>query len=362
MKCARRCAPLYPTNRHAWHEAADCEPLYLVVSIPALNEAATIGNVIRGIPSHIDGISRIDTIVVNDGSTDDTPRIAATEGAILLTHPRPKGVGAAFATALNWAIEHGADFLVTLDGDGHFNPADIPTLVEPVLAGEADFATASRFADPRLVPVMPTVRRWGNHGMSRLISSLAGETFYDVSCGMRCYGRKAMLSLNLLGAFTYTQEVFLNLSFKGMRIVEVPIAVRGEREVGRSRVAGSLWQYALKSVRIIVRAYRDYKPLQFFGGLALALFIPAGLLGLFLLGHYAMTGAFSPHKWAGVASIALSLLGVLLLHMGLLGDMLARHRVYLEELLYYQRRDRFDGGSQERGSRSEHSDVETLQS
>jgi hypothetical protein len=184
---------------------------------------------------------------------------------------------------------------------------------------------------------MPRIKRWGNRMMSQLISRLAGERFADVSCGMRCYSRKAALQLDLLGRFTYTQEVFLNLSFKHLRIEEVPIRVRGEREFGESRVAGNLWRYALRTVQIIFRSYRDYHPLRFFGGVALALTVPAVSLGGFLLFHYVSTGSFSPHKWAGFTAGVLLALALLMLHMGVIGDMLNRHRVYLEELLYRQR-------------------------
>ena len=120
---------------------------------------------------------------------------------------------------------------------------------------------------------MPAVKRWGNRAMSSLISRLAGQEFHDVSCGMRCYSRRAALQLHLVGRFTYTQEVVLNLAFKGLRIAEVPVRVRGEREFGESRVAGNLWRYALRSAQIIFRAYRDYHPLRFFGGLAAALLV-----------------------------------------------------------------------------------------
>jgi hypothetical protein len=161
---------------------------------------------------------------------------------------------------------------------------------------------------------------------------------------MRCYSRRAALSLNPIGRFTYTQEVFLNLAFKQLRIVEVPVRVRGEREFGNSRVASNLWRYGLNTSGIIFRCFRDYRPMLFFGSIAAAL----GLLGmgllLFLGGHYLQTGQFSPHKWAGFSGAAAWMLAILVFVTGLIGDMLNRHRIYLEELLYRER---------ERGTRAQ---------
>ena len=272
--------------------------------------------------------------MVDDGSVDATAEQAAAAGARVIRHPRQRGVGAAFGTALADAVERGCALLVTLDADGQFDPEDIPRLVEPVRDGRADFASASRFAEPALVPQMPAAKLWGNRMLARLVSKLTGQQFRDVSCGMRCYGRRALLSLNPLGRFTYTQEVFLNLAFKQLRIVEVPVAVRGEREHGRSRVAGSLLRYALNTSGILFRCYRDYRPMQFFGSIALVLGGGAVVLLIFLLAHYLGTGSFSPHKWAGFSGGALLALALTLFCVGLIGDMLNRHRIYLEELLY----------------------------
>jgi glycosyltransferase involved in cell wall biosynthesis len=316
----------------------------LLVAIPALDEQASIGQVLEAIPQAIPGVARIEVLVVDDGSLDATASIAERAGARVLRHGRNRGVGAAFHTALAFAIEHGFDLLATIDADGQFDPEDIPSLVAPVLNHEADFATASRFKDPALVPDMPRAKLWGNRQLARLISRLTGREVYDVSCGMRCYGRQAMLNLNLMGEFTYTQEVFLNLSSKDMRIVEVPVRVRGEREYGQSRVASSLWRYALSTSQIILRAYRDYHPLRFFGGIALLLLAFACCLEIFFFAHYLATGSFSPHKWAGFLGGGLAALSLMLLHIALIGDMLKRHRVYLEELLF---RERLKGPSEE---------------
>jgi len=313
--------------------------LQLLVTIPALNEERTVADVVRQVPRRIPGVGQVDVLVVDDGSEDHTAEFAEQAGAQVIRHRQPRGVGAAFHTGLAAGIARGADLIVNIDADGQFDAGDIPKLIGPVVAGEADFASASRFVDPSLIPDMPRIKIWGNRMMSGLISRLTGQRFYDVSCGMRCYGRNAMLQLHLLGRFTYTQEAFLNLAFKHMRIVEVPIRVRGEREFGESRVANNLWSYGWRTAQIIFRAYRDFHPLRFFGGFALALLVPAFLLGLFVIVHYFQTGGFSPHKWAAAGSLVLVALALLLIQIGVIGDMLTRHRVYLEELLYRQRAD-----------------------
>lgn len=308
--------------------------LSLLVIIPALNEEHTVGQVIRRVPRDIPGIAAVDVLVVDDGSRDRTAEESERAGARVIRHPSTLGVGGAFHSGVAYGLDHGADLIVSIDADGQFDPADIPTLIAPVVAGQAGFATASRFKDRTLTPQMPRVRLWGNRLMSAFVSHLTGQRFHDVSCGMRCYDRRAALQLYLLARFTYTQEVFLNLAYRQVPIVEVPIRVRGRREVGRSRVAGSLWRYGFRTAAIIMRSYRDYRPLRFFGTLALGWLTAAAGLGGFFALHYVRTGQFWPHTWAGVSAGACFGLAGLMLHLGIIGDMLSRHRIYLEELLY----------------------------
>src|SRR3712207_5877016 len=103
-----------------------------------------------------------------------------------------------------------------------------------------------------------------------------GTCFTDVSCGFRAFNREAAYRLTLFARFTYTQGTFIDLFSKGMRIVEVPLKVRGVREHGKSRVASSILKYATNSFPIILRAMRDIQPLKFFGGIGILL----GLAGM----------------------------------------------------------------------------------
>lgn len=311
----------------------------LVVTIPALNEEKTIAQVIAGIPRSIPGIDDVEVIVINDGSTDRTAEIAERAGALVINVTGRPGLGYIFRTGLERAMRRGADLMVNIDGDGQFNSADIAKLVEPLLMDEADFVTCSRFADPALRPVMPAVKYWGNKVVTRIINWVCGGTnFSDVSCGFRAFNREAAYRLTLFGRFTYTQECFIDLFSKGLRIAEVPLKVRGVREHGKSRIASNLWKYATNSLPIILRAMRDIQPLKFFGGIAAIIGIPGILMALFVSVWYLTNWKTTPFSMMIPVAGAMTIVGFLMFALALLADMLARHRRITEELLYLARR------------------------
>jgi len=315
--------------------------MHLMILIPCLNEEKTIKQLISAIPRHFERIKKIEVTVIDDGSTDNTVKYAKEAGAHVISHNENKGVGAAFTTGIEMAIESGAEIVVNMDGDGQFNPDDIPALIEPIIAGKADFVTASRFIEKRLEPEMPGIKKWGNKRIASLISFLTNQKFHDVSCGFRAYSSEALLRINLFGQFTYTQETFIDLAFKGLKIIEIPISVRGEREYGESRVAGNLWIYAINSAKIIFRTFKDYKPFRFFFSISLVLFLLSLALGVFFISYYIETGHFRGHKWAGFTSGFLLLFSVLFFVTALLADMFVRIRQTQEKMLYLDRKKTF---------------------
>lgn len=311
----------------------------LLVAIPCKDEAATIGEVVRRIPTDIAGIDRIDVLVVDDGSTDGTATAAQAAGARVIRHPTNRGVGVAFQTAVEAALAGGYDLLVTLDGDGQFRPEEIPALCAPVLSAGHDATTGSRFLEGSTVHGMPRTKRLGNHLMSWLVSRLTGNRYRDVSCGFRCYGTEALLRMNLHGGFTYTQEVFLDLAANRLAIAEVPITVQ-YFEGRRSRVASSLWRYGLRSGAILVRGFRDYFPLSFFWGLAVLPLAGAAGFGALFLANFVRTGRFTGYLFAGFTSAFLLGVALILVLVGLVADMLDRVRRNQERTLLLLRRDR----------------------
>ena len=314
-------------------EQKNSQQFRLLVAIPCLNEAATISQVVKGVPRTMSGVSCIDVLVVDDGSIDNTSSEAQAAGAKVLRHQRNQGVGAAFQSATNYAVEHGYDLMVNIDGDRQFNPQDIPKLVTPVVEGKADMVTASRFVDSSYTPAMPKVKLIGNHMMSYLISKLVRQKFADVSCGFRCYSRESLLRLNLNGAFTYTQETFLDFAVKRMEIKEVPIEVVYFSD-RKSRVAGSIVKYAINTAKIVFRGYRDYFPLRFFWTISAIFAVPALLLALIFFIHYWLTGSFTGYLFAGFTSAFMFVMSTVFFVLGIVTDMLDRIRTNQERILY----------------------------
>ncbi|RME26502.1 MAG: glycosyltransferase, partial [Deltaproteobacteria bacterium] len=262
-----------------------------------------------------------------------TAAIARAEGAAVIRHRKNRGVGAAFQTGVEEAIRRGSDILVNIDADGQFSPEDIPALIAPILEGRADFVTASRFKDPALTPRMPWAKRLGNWGMAWIISGLCGERFHDASCGFRAYSRHVLLRLVLLGRFTYTQETLLSMSQQGMRIEELPLRIRGVREHGTSRVAGSLVRYAWRTLGIIFGFIRDYSPGVLFTNATLLFGLVSVGVGGFFLWHRLVSGQFSPHIWAGFTAAFFFGLACVSFLMGQVATMIARLRSVQEREL-----------------------------
>lgn len=308
----------------------------LLVAIPCKDEAATVADVIRRTPQTIDGV-HVDILVIDDGSEDDTANVARACGATVIRHASNRGLGAAFQTASEVAIRGGYQALVTIDGDGQFAPEQIADLARPVLDGTSDTAVGSRFIEGSQVDGIPAVKRHGNALVSLIVSMLAGRRYHDVSCGFRCYSRESLLRMNLHGRFTNTHETFLALAANRMRVLEVPVQVRYFPD-RVSRVASSLLRYAWRTLGIMARWYRDYRPLRFFWGLAaISTLIGTGFASL-LAWNYVTTGSFSPYIFAGLLGGFFYLVALLLLLGGLLADMMLTQRVNQERLLYLLRR------------------------
>ena len=221
--------------------------MYLAI-IPAYNEEKSIPTIIQKTEKYVDCV-----VVIDDHSIDNTARIAKECGATVICHSTNKGVGGAMKTGIAYAKKLKPDIVVTIDADGQHNPEDIPKLIKPIIAGEADLVLGSRFFGTQAVD-MPLQKSIGNKLLAFMVSVLVGTRLKDTQTGFRAFNRRALLSLNLVSDFTYTQEMILDLCHKGFRCVEVPVQVH-PRKHGQSKVVSRISKYALKSLIIIFSTY-----------------------------------------------------------------------------------------------------------
>lgn len=300
----------------------------LVVISICKDEAETIGQVLDAVPQKIDGITQIEKWVIDDGSTDKTGEIAKKHGAQVASDGVQKGLALRFRQALDIALRSKADILVNIDGDLQFDAREIPKMVKPIVDDQADFVAADRFTDPetgenRRPAGMPVGKYYGNKLGAHVVGRLSKTSFRDVTCGFRAYNRKAMIALNINSKYTYTQESFQVLATKKMRIQPMPVSIK--YYPGRkSRVVKSFMQFLLGSALNILRAYRDYAPLKFFGTLGLVFFVPGIILLGFVVQHWMITGSLTPYKALGFIGAYLFSVAVFLWLLMLVADMYDR--------------------------------------
>ncbi len=236
----------------------------LVVLMPAFNEEANISKSIKDIPQKILGIDKIEILVIDDGSVDRTADLALNAGASkVVSHKRNRGVGAAFMTGIRNAISMNADLVVTIDSDSQFDSKQISELIVPILNQQYDVVIGSRFLE-KTPKNIPKIKMLGNRIFSKIVSWLTGQKFTDSQTGFRAYSKEALLNISIVNDFTYTQEVLIDLKFKGIQIGEVPVSVTYD-EKRKSRVVRNVFQYSTRALSIIIKTLVYHRPIFAFG-------------------------------------------------------------------------------------------------
>ena len=288
----------------------------IIVTIPAHNEAKTIGPVIKGINKIMSESGyNYSILVVNDGSNDETALIAKKEGAIVVSHPYRSGLADTFRTEIKNCLELKADIIVHIDADGQYLPRQIPLLLQEIDKGY-DIALGSRFLGK--IESMPFVKRLGNIAFSKVISRIVRYRITDCQTGFRAFTREVAEKIPIISNHTYTQEQIIHAIRQKFRIKEVPVYFARRR--GKSRLISNPFEYAIKAWMNILRVYRDYEPLKFFGGSGLIMITLGSLLGLWFVYLHLTTG-IKGHLGLIMLMLLLILGGIQMLFFGFLADM-----------------------------------------
>ena len=291
--------------------------MQIIITIPAYNEEDTIGSVVRSIHESMkENDYDYKILVLDDGSKDKTAKIAKDEGAVVYSHPKNYGLAETFKTELIKSLELGADIIVHIDADGQYRASEISKLVEEINKGY-DLVLGSRFKGT--IESMPILKKWGNKAFSRVISNITEMEISDGQTGFRAFTKEVAKEIKIISNHTYTQEQIIKAVRQKFRIKEVPIYFAKRKD--KSRLMSNPFSYATRAWINIIRIYRDYEPLKFFGRVG-ALILSVGIiLGFYLIYIQFFGNGINRHLSLTMLDILILSIGLQVIIFGFLADM-----------------------------------------
>jgi glycosyltransferase involved in cell wall biosynthesis len=307
----------------------------LIIQIPCFDEEQTLPETLGDLPREIPGIETVEWLVIDDGSTDRTIEVAREGGVdhvVRLTNN--KGLAAAFQAGLDACLKLGADVIVNTDADNQYSGQDIPKLVQPILAGQADMVIGDRKTDQieHFSPLKKRLQRWG----SAVVRRASGTGVPDTTSGFRAYNREAALQMQVVSKFTYTLESIIQAGKMLVAVDHVPIATNPKTR--ESRLFPSTGSYVRRNAVSIFRIYALYEPLRVF--LVAAAFF--ALIGAVIWARFLYFFLFSDEPGEHIQSLILGstlfIVAVQLAALGVVGDILAGSRLLQQRMLERVRR------------------------
>lgn len=300
----------------------------LVIQIPCYNEEEILPKTLAELPRELDGIDRIELLVIDDGSEDGTVEVARKAGVHrVVRFPQHRGLAEAFKAGLEASMAAGADIIVNTDADNQYDPADIPQLIQPILDGSADLVIGSRSMStrPDFSLVKRLMQRLGSWG-TRVVSN---TDVADAPSGFRAMSRDAAMKLQVFNDYTYTVETIIQAGQKGMAVRSVPVRTRPtERE---SRLVRSTVGYVNRQVLTMLRIFMTYRPFRFFALPGAISFGVGFLVGLRFIYFY-LNDQGQGHVQSLILAALLMGSGLFLVIVGLVADLISVNRKLLEGL------------------------------
>lgn len=301
----------------------------LIIQIPCLNEEASLPKTLAELPKHIEGIETIETLIIDDGSSDKTSEVAQKCGVnhiIRLTSR--KGLARVFQTGLDASLKRGADIIVNTDADGQYKGEDIPRLVKPLIEGRADIVIGNR--DIENVKQFSWIKKRLQRLGSFVVRQLSGSNIEDATTGFRAYNKEAALRINIVSDYTYTLESIIQAESKDLAIENITISTNVVTR--ESRLFKSISEYIKHSIVTLIRVYAMFNPFRLFirGGVFMISF---GMIFIIRFLYYYMIGLGGGKIQSLILAAAFLIIGFQLLIVGLVADLISANRRLLEDSL-----------------------------
>jgi len=302
----------------------------LIIQIPCYNEAETLTITLSALPRVVPGFDKVEWLVIDDGSTDETTKVARANGVDhIVRHIRNQGLARAFMTGIREAVRLGADVIVNTDADNQYNADDIPALTWPVINGRADIVLGARPIDSinHFTPLKKILQKIG----SWVVRSASRTDIPDAASGFRAMSRDAAQQLVVFNNYTYTLETIIQAGQKNMAITSVPVRVNAD--LRPSKLVKSIPSYIIHSIITIVRIFIVYRPFRFFGSIGAVLFGSGILIGMRFMWFY-FNGQGSGHLQSLILASVLLGMGFQTFLIAVIADLISASRKLLEDVRY----------------------------
>lgn len=310
------------------------EHMKLFIQIPCLNEEQTLPLVLKDIPKKIAGIDQIEILIIDDGCTDDTVRIAKKMGVRHFVHHRGnQGLAKSFRDGLWYSLEHGADIIVNTDGDNQYPSALVPELIAPILKNQADFVIADR--QIATIDHFSRGKKLFQKVGTRVLNFAANTNVPDAPSGFRAYSREAALRINIVTRFSYAMEALVQVGHKGISITSIPITVNPQTR--ESRLFKNHTEYVFKSGIAIARVYVMYRPYALFFSLGSALLV-GGLVPFVRYFYFVKTQGGAHHLQSLILGTVLLTASFIAYTLGVIAGLVDTNRSLAEDQLELQKR------------------------
>ena len=310
----------------------------LIVQIPCYNEAETLRIALDDLPRKIDGIDCIEYLIINDGSSDETVKVAMEWGVnYIVNFRRNRGLAFGFMAGIDACLRNGADIIVNTDADNQYSGEDIETIVRPILEGKSDIVIGARPIDK--TESFSFLKKKLQHFGSWVVRKASNSDIPDAPSGFRAYSRDAAMRLNVTNEYTYTLETIVQAGRQ--KIAQTSVPIRTNAELRPSRLFNSMFSYVKKSMLTILRAYMMYLPLKVFTILGMLPFVGGLIIDIRYL-IYFFQGQGSGHVQSLLLGSTLLMLGAMIFVIGLLADVISKNRKILEDVQYHVRRLDYD--------------------